>query len=135
MDNHRDTHRNCCNHERRERKGSFLGTVLIVLGILWILKEIGWLHGWPVWYSVQNSFLNLGNIFHFGAIGVTWPVILLIVGVLLLAGRRIIGTLLIFLAILFFLPGGLIIPGILTIFFLPVILIILGIIIIARLLR
>ena len=134
MENRHDRKCSCCDKEHRERRGSFLGTVLLILGILWILNEVGWLHGWPVWHSVQHSVINFGNIFHFGAISVTWPLILLIVGLILIAGRRFIGTVLIVLAILFFLPGGFIIPGILTVFFLPVILIILGIIVIARLL-
>ena len=134
MENYHETKGRYCCSERRERKGSFLGTVLIVLGVLWILKEIGWLHGMPGWDSVRHSFLNFTNVFHFNAINITWPVILLVVGILLIAGRRLIGTLLILLAVFILLPGSIIIPGILTVFFLPVILIILGIIVIGRLL-
>ena len=122
-------------HPQRERKssGSLLGTVLIIIGLLWILKEFGWHIGLPGWHAVREGATNFFNIFHVGAITITWPVILLIVGILLLAGRRLIGTLLIIVAVLFLLPHF-IIPGILTILFFPVILLVVGIILIIRIL-
>ena len=124
------------NHHARERRsgGSFLGMVLLVIGLLWLLKEVGWHVGMPGWNAVHHSFGNFLNIFHFGAIAVTWPLVLLIVGFLLLVGRRIIGALLIFLALILFLPHFIIIPGILAVIFFPVLLVVLGIIIISRLL-
>lgn len=132
MENHH--HKQEFTHGReRKSNGSFLGIILVVIGILWILKEIGWHIGLPGWHAVREASSNLLNIFHVGAFTITWPVILLLVGVLLIAGRRLIGTLLIILAVLFLLPH-LVIPGILAILFLPVILIVLGIILISRIL-
>ncbi|WP_159518733.1 hypothetical protein [Sunxiuqinia indica] len=131
-----ETYHHCRSerHHARERKsrGSFLGTVLVVIGILWILKEIGWQLGLPGWHVVQDAGASFLNIFHFGAISVTWPVILLLVGVLLIVGRRLIGALFLVFAILFLLPH-LIIPGILLVLFFPLILIILGIVLISKL--
>lgn len=123
------------HHSKPHHKGgSFLGTVLVILGIIWILRETGWLHKVPGWHAVQHSFHNFSHSFRFDFMGITWPLILLIVGIILVSGRRLVGTILILLAIFFFLPGLLIIPGILTVFFLPVMLIILGIVVISRLL-
>jgi len=121
----------CSRHHKN--RGSFLGTLLVVLGILWLLKEAGWLHGLPGWDVVRDSFSNFGNIFHLGAITITWPVILLLVGILLIAGRRIIGGILLLFAILFFLPGIIVLPGLIAVFFLPVILIVLGIVVLRKL--
>ncbi|MGQ8336110.1 hypothetical protein ACUNWD_06120 [Sunxiuqinia sp. A32] len=122
-------------HEEHPKKGSStLGTILIILGLYFILKETGWLHGIPGWDVFRSSFSNFFNIFHFHAINITWPLVLLIVGAFLIMGRRIIGGILVLLAILFFLPGLIIIPGILAVFLLPVLLIILGVIVISRIL-
>lgn len=123
------------HYQMREKRsgGSFLGIILIIIGLLWLLKEIGWHVGFPDWGTVRDSTSGFRNIFHFGAWAVSWPVVLLVVGVLLIAGRRLIGALLVFLALFLFLPG-IIIPGILAILFLPVILIVVGIILISRLL-
>ncbi|WP_299580974.1 hypothetical protein [uncultured Sunxiuqinia sp.] len=121
-----------CSKERKS-DGSFLGTVLIIVGVLWILKEFGWHIGLPGWHAVREGMSNFFNIFHVGAVSITWPVILLIVGVLLLAGRRLVGALLLVLAVLFVLPH-VIIPGILTIVFFPIILVVVGIILISKIL-
>ena len=123
-------------HDYRERSsgGSFLGIVLLIIGLLWILKEIGWHIGLPGWDSVQYATGSFLNIFHVAAWSITWPVIILIVGFILLIGRRLIGTILVLLALFLFLPHLIIIPGILAIVFFPVLLIVLGIILISRLL-
>lgn len=129
--NHRtETH----YHRERRSGGSFLGVVLLIVGLLWILKEIGWHIGLPGWNAVQHATGSFLNIFHFAAWTITWPIILLVVGFLLIAGRRLIGTVLVLLALFLFLPHFIIIPGILAIIFFPVLLIVLGIILISRLL-
>lgn len=117
----------------KDRKGvSFLGVLLIVIGVLWVLKEVGWHIGLPAWDSVSHSFVNFLNIFQIGAWSVSWPVVVLIVGVLLLVGRRLVGTLLILLALFLFLPHF-IIPGILIILFFPILIVVVGIILISKL--
>lgn len=130
---HYHRHEDHCHRERRSGP-SFLGIVLLVVGLLWILKEIGWHIGLPGWDAVNHAAGSFLNIFHVAAVAITWPVILLIVGILLLIGRRLVGTVLVLLALFLFLPHLMIIPGILAVIFFPVILIVLGIIIISRLL-
>ncbi|KOH45289.1 hypothetical protein [Sunxiuqinia dokdonensis] len=125
---------NCRPAHERKSGGSFLGTILIVIGVLWILKEIGWHVGLPGWQSMQQAGSNLMNLFHFGAISISWPVIILIAGLLVLAGRRVIGGLLVCLAVFLILPHFVIIPGILALLFFPVILLVLGIILISKIL-
>ena len=113
MEHSRENRGTCRNiQSEHKRPGSLLGTILIIVGILWILREIGW----------QINTWDIGL-----------PEILLIVGVILIVGRRFIGTLLVVLAILLFLPH-LIIPGILLFLLFPVLLIVLGVIVITRLL-
>ncbi|HKJ43934.1 MAG TPA: hypothetical protein VKA27_17685 [Sunxiuqinia sp.] len=135
MENYHQYHRHedrCCRERRTG--GSFWGIVLLVIGLLWILKETGWHVGLPGWDAVSHAAGSFLNIFHVAAFAITWPVILLIVGVLLLIGRRLVGTVLVLLALFLFLPHLFIIPGILAVIFFPVLLIVLGIIIISRLL-
>ena len=120
------------NHQMRERRGSgsFLGVMLIIAGLLWLLKETGWYHmGLTGWHTVSGFLKG----FHFGTWSGSWPVVLLVVGIVLVSGRRILGVLLIFLALLLFLPG-LVIPGIVAILLFPVLLVIAGIILISRML-
>ena len=131
MENRR--YNTCGNREMKEKKsgGSFLGFILITIGIIWLLKETGWHVGLPGWGMLQESTSDFFNIFHFGAWSVTWPVILLVVGVVLIAGRRLIGAFLIVFALLLFLPV-IIVPGIIAMLFFPVVLVIAGIIIISK---
>ena len=117
----------------KRRGGSFLGTILIIIGLLWILKEFGWQLGFPAVESVRHAIAGVFAIFRVHAWTFALPVLLLIAGVLLVAGHRGIGILLLVLAVLFLMPH-LIIPGILAIIFFPVLLIIVGIIFLTRLL-
>ncbi len=134
MENHMNSRSTCCgDRHRKKNSGSFWGTILIIIGLFWILKEYGWHIGLPGWDAFRHAMIGFVNIFHVNAWSVSLPVILLIIGVLLLIGRRLIGTLLIIFAILFLLPH-LIVPGILAILFFPVLLIVLGIIVLTRLL-
>ena len=123
------------HHHARHRRsgGSFLGTLLIILGLIFILKEIGWHIGLPAWDAMRHSFGNFLNVFHLQAWNITWPVILLVVGILVVAGRRVIGTLLIVLALIFVLPH-IVIPGLVALLFFPVLLVILGVILISKIL-
>lgn len=133
MENRHRTQENC-QGQARKSGGSFLGFVLIVIGVLWILKEIGWHIGMPGWDSVHRAGASFMNLFHFGALSLSWPVIILIVGLLLIAGRRVIGALLVCLAVFLFLPHFVIIPGILALLFFPVVLLVVGIILISKIL-
>jgi len=110
----------------KRRSGSFLPWLLIIIGIALLLKHSGWDINFP---GIGEFF---SGVFHFiGKIG--WPLFLIIAGVILLTGRRIIGTLILIIALLFILPHFIIIPGILLILFFPIILLIVGIAILAKL--
>lgn len=119
--------------EHKRHSGSFWAYVLIILGIIWILRESGWDINLP---GIGGFFAGIGNFFgnlvHWSA-GATFPLLILLAGIVLIAGRRFFGALLFVLLILIFIPHFLIIPGILMIIFLPVILIIIGIIILTKL--
>jgi len=122
------------NENRSKHKGgSVLGILLIVVGAYWILKETGWGIYLPDWSFFRERFWEVYNFLRAEMGELLLPLFLMIVGVLLVAGRRVGGGLLILLALLVFLPG-IIIPGILVVFSLPLVLIIIGIMLVKSLL-
>lgn len=121
------------HHEQRRNSGTFWAYVLIIVGILWIMKKIGWEFNLPgIGDFVAGVSHFFSNLIHWSA-GVTVPILLLIAGIILIAGRRLIGALLLVILLLFLLPHFVIIPGILLILFFPLILIVIGIIILTKL--
>jgi hypothetical protein len=120
-------------YEHRRHSGSFWAYVLIIVGLLWILKQSGWdihLPGIGEFLSGIGRFF--GNLVSWSASAII-PLLILFLGVVLIFGRKLIGALLFVLLLLILLPHFLIIPGILMIIFFPVILIILGIVILTKL--
>lgn len=120
-------------HEHRRHSGSFWAYVLIIVGVLWILKKNGWDLNLPnagEFFGAIGQFF--GNLAHWSA-GAALPVLIILAGLVLIAGRRFFGALLLVLLILIFIPHFLILPGILMVIFLPVLLIIIGIIILSKL--
>jgi hypothetical protein len=109
-----------------------LAWVLIGIGIIWLLRKIGLYFDFPHFYF-QNIFFPFKNIFH----DVThflfsWQMVLIMVGLLLLAGRRSTGIVLIVIGGIFLLPKFLILPGLTFSMFFPVLLVGLGVALIAR---
>ena len=121
-----------CEHKRHS--SPFWAYVLIIFGILWILSKNGWAINFP---GIGGLFGAIGNFFsnlaHWSA-GTTFPILLFIVAIVLIAGRRFFGALLFVLLILILIPSFLVIPGILVMLLFPVILIIIGIVVLIRLL-
>ena len=119
--------------EHRKHSGSFWAWVLIIFGVLWILKQTGWdihLPGIGEFFSsVGHFFGNLAQWSFSAAI----PVLIILIGVGFILGRRFWGALLFVILLMLILPNFLIIPGILMILFFPIILIIIGIIILSKL--
>ena len=119
--------------EHRHSSGSFWAYVLIIFGVLWILSKSGWDINFP---GIGGFFAGIGSFFsnltHWSG-GATLPMLILIAGIVLLAGRRFFGALLFVVLIMIFIPHFLILPGILMIIFFPVILIIIGIIVLTKL--
>ncbi len=119
---------------KKHGHGSVLGYLILILVVLFILKNIGWeinLPGFGDFFPGVGQFF--GNVGHWlGHMSV--PVAILLIGVLLILGRRLVGALLLALAILMLWPQILSLPGVLAVFFFPVLLIIIGIIILIKLL-
>lgn len=119
--------------ENRRHSGSFWAYVLIIFGIIWILSKSGWDINLP---NIGGFFAGIGNFFgnmvHWSD-GATIPLLILLAGIVMIAGRRFFGALLFVLLILILVPHFLIVPGILMILFLPVILVIIGIVILTKL--
>lgn len=120
-------------YEHRRHSGSFWAYVLIIVGLLWILKQSGWDINLP---GIGDFFAGIGHFF--GSLA-GWsasalvPVLIIFLGIVLILGRKFFGALFLVLLLMIILPHFLIIPGILMIIFFPVVLIIIGIIILTKL--
>lgn len=120
-------------YEHRRHSGSFWAYVLIIVGLLWILKQSGWDINLP---GIDDFFAGIGHFF--GSLA-SWsasalvPVLIIFLGIVLILGRKFFGALFLVLLLMIILPHFLIIPGILMIIFFPVVLIIIGIIILTKL--
>lgn len=109
-----------------------LAWVLIGIGIFWILRKIGFYFDIPHFYF-HHIFFPFKNLFHdFTHIIFSWQVVLIMVGLILMAGKRSSGIVLIIIGGIFLLPKFLIVPGLTFSMFFPVLLIGLGIAMIVR---
>lgn len=109
-----------------------LAYVLIGIGIIWILRKIGLFFDIPHFY-LQNFFFPFRDIFHDVTRFIfSWQMVLIIVGLILMAGKRSAGIVLIVVGGIFLLPKIFIIPGLTFTMFFPVLLVGLGIAMIAR---
>lgn len=109
-----------------------LALVLIGIGVIWILRKIGIYFDIPHFYF-QNIFFPFKDLFHnlFGFI-FSWQMILIIVGLVLIAGKRSAGIVLIVVGGIFLLPKIFGIHGITFSLFIPVLLVGLGVAMIAK---
>lgn len=121
-------------HLHRPRKsGSTFAWILIIVGVILILKHSEWGFNIPGLGSIFHGIGQfMGDVFHF-IVSIGWPAVLIIAGIILLTGRRIIGGLILLLVLLFILPNFILIPGILLFVFFPLILIIVGIVFLTKL--
>lgn len=120
-------------YEHKRHSGSFWAYFLIIVGLLWMLKQSGWDINLP---GIGDFFAGMGHLF--GNLA-SWsmsalvPVLIIFLGIVLILGRRFFGALFLVLLLMIILPHILIIPGILMIIFFPVVLIIIGIIVLTKL--
>ena len=120
-------------YEHKKSSGSFWAWVIIIFGIMWLLSKSGWDINLP---GIGDFFGGIGHLF--GSLA-SWsasalvPLLIVLLGIVLIFGRKFIGALFLVLLIMIILPHFLIIPGILMIIFFPVVLIIIGIIILTKL--
>ncbi len=119
--------------EHKRHSGSFWAYVLIIFGILWILKQ----SGWDIHFSgIGDFFSGVGHFFSSLAnwsIGAIIPILIILIGISLIAGRRFLGALIFVVLLMIFIPHFLIIPGIIMVLFFPIVLIIIGIVILSKL--
>lgn len=109
-----------------------LAYVLIGIGVIWILRKIGIYFEVPHFYF-QNIFFPFKNIFHdFTNFIFSWQMVLIVVGLILMAGKRSAGIVLIVVGGIFLLPKFLVVPGLTFSMFFPVLLVGLGIAMIVR---
>lgn len=109
-----------------------LAWILIGIGIIWILRKIGYYFEIPHFYF-QNIFFPFKNIFHdLTRFLFSWQMVLIIVGLVLMAGKRSAGVVLIVIGGIFLLPKIFVLPGLTFSLFFPVLLVALGIALIVR---
>ncbi len=119
--------------ENRHHSGSFWAYVLIISGILWIMSKSGWDIHLP---GISGLFSGVGHFFTSLAswsIGAFVPIMAILAGIILIAGRRFFGALLLVLFVMILVPHFLIVPGILMILFFPILLLVIGIVILTKL--
>lgn len=105
---------------------------LIVIGGLWLLRKVGFyihfpeIHFEQIFYPIKYVFHGLGRFIF------SWQMIVIIIGLVLLAGKRSSGLVLIIVGGIFILPKFFFIPGLTFSLFFPVLLIGLGISMVAK---
>ena len=119
---------------QKDNSRKILAIVLIVFGFLLILKQSGVFFEYPflqlksVFMPIRHAFQGVGHILF------SWPVILILVGLILMAGRRSAGVVLLIIGGIFLLPKLFFLSGAAMLLFLPLVLIVVGIAIVARIL-
>ncbi len=112
---------------KRDNSRSVLAIVLIVIGVLWLLRKMGFYFEFPrvfwenIYFPFRHFFQNWGHIF------ISWPMILIIVGVILMAGRRSAGLILLVIGAVFLIPRIFFLHGITITLLFPVLLIGIGV--------
>lgn len=110
-----------------------LAFVLIGIGGLWLLRKIGFyielphIHLQNIFYPIKHIF---GGLSHFIF---SWQMILIIIGLILMAGKRSVGLVLIVVGGIFILPKLFFFPGLTISMLLPIFLIGIGVAMVARL--
>ncbi len=101
--------------------------VLIVLGMFWFLGQLNvHLHFESIFRPFFQIFSRMGKVIF------SWPMILVFVGLLLVAGKRQGGWILVVLGGIFLLPKIFIIPGFTFSMIFPVVLILAGVVMLIR---
>ncbi|MCY1721503.1 hypothetical protein OU798_14200 [Prolixibacteraceae bacterium Z1-6] len=117
---------------QKENTRETVALVLIGIGLLWILKHLGAFHHFS-FFHFENVLRPIRHVFHAaGNIFFSWPMILIVIGVVLLAGKRSGGMVLLVIGGIFLLPKLVIISGASIILFFPLVLIAIGIALVAK---
>jgi hypothetical protein len=109
-----------------------LAFVLIGIGVFWILRQLGVYYEFPQ-FILENIFYPMRQFFYrISHFIFSWPMILIIIGGVLLAGKRSIGLVFIIVGGIFILPKLFFVSGITISLLLPVLLIGIGVAMVAR---
>ena len=120
--------------QRRDNSRIVFAVVLIIIGVLWLLRKMGFYFEFPrvFWENIFHPFSQFFN--RWAHIFFSWPMILIIVGVVLMAGKRSAGLVLLVIGAVFLLPRLFFFPGVTIALLFPVLLIGIGVAMVARML-
>jgi hypothetical protein len=111
---------------QKDNSRIILAFVLIGVGILWILRRIGFYIDLPD-IHLHNIFYPIRQFFHgWGHFIFSWQMVLIIVGLVLLAGKRPLGIVFFIIGGVFILPKLFYFPGFTFSLIFPVLLIGIG---------
>ena len=118
----------------KEKSKETLALVLIGIGLFLIVKQTGVFHHFP-FFHLDTIFAPIRHAFHgISNLVFSWPMVLIIAGFILMAGKRSAGLVLLIIGAIFILPKVFVFSiGALFILF-PILLIILGIALVAKIL-
>lgn len=120
------------NKPQKDNSRQILAYILIGVGSLWLIRRIGFYFDFP-FHVFRNIFEPFRQVFHrIGDFVFSWQMVLIIVGAVLLAGKRSAGLILIIIGAIFILPKVAIFSGLTLSLLLPLMLVAIGIAIIAR---
>ena len=120
------------NKPQKDNSKIILAFVLIGIGSLWLLRKIGFYIEFPHIY-LQNILYPIRHFFNgWGHFLISWQMILIIVGLILLAGKRSAGIVLIIIGGVFILPKIFYWPGLTFSFLFPIMLVGIGVAMIAK---
>lgn len=120
------------NEEKKDNSKIVLAFILIGIGIFWILRKLGIHFQFPqllwdnVFYPLHHVFRSIGHFVF------SWPMILILIGGVLLAGKRSVGLVFVIVGGIFILPKMFFLPGLTISFALPLLLIGIGVAMVAR---
>lgn len=103
-----------------------LAFALILVGVIWILRKVG-LH-FDISFPIQNLLFPMKNLFHsLPSFLFSWPMVLILVGIVLLAGKRSSGLVLMIIGGILIIPKIFALPGLTITLLLPAVLVGIGI--------
>lgn len=118
--------------QKKDDSRYVIAVILIAAGLIWLFRQSGHLHFFPVVHinhfliPFRPMFFGIGNILF------SWQVLLICTGIVLIAGRRSAGIVLVVLGCIFLLPKLLHFSYLSFSFLLPALLIGAGIVLILK---
>lgn len=120
------------NTPDKNNNGTLLAIFLIVIGVIWLIQRSVIYINMPDFYW-NNFYLPIRPAFHgIRHLIFSWPVIIIIVGLVLMAGRRKSGAVFIAIGGIFLIPKIIHIPLITATLIVPIALITVGVLLIAK---